>query len=154
METDDTGSPVVVVVVRCPAEPIQQEEKGSLREGKRRGAVLTRWPSLKTLTRFWLKGRRPGTCTMATECQAESAKDTSGKLRVMYSFRVHTATTRVPAAVKKASNPEPLLVKKLGASKTVMSDTPCLPRSGSLALGRHTPTCTVVFAGGAGWELR
>lgn len=28
METDDAGSPVVVVVVRCPAEPIQQEEKG------------------------------------------------------------------------------------------------------------------------------
>lgn len=46
--------------------------------------------------------------------QAESAKDTSGKLTVRYSFRVHTATTRVPAAVKKASNPEPLLVKKLG----------------------------------------
>lgn len=45
--------------------------------------------------------------------QAESAKDTSGKLRVTYSFRVHTATTRVPASVKKASNPEPLLVKKL-----------------------------------------
>lgn len=36
---------------------------------------------------------------------------------VKYSFRVHTATTRVPAAVKKASNPEPLLVKKLRASQ-------------------------------------
>lgn len=52
--------------------------------------------------------------------QAESAKDTSGKLMVMYSFRVHTATTRVPASVKKASKPEPLLVKKLGASKPIM----------------------------------
>lgn len=52
--------------------------------------------------------------------QAESAKDTSGKLMVTYSFRVHTATTRVPAAVKKASNPEPLLVKKLEAGEPVM----------------------------------
>lgn len=38
---------------------------------------------------------------------------------VKYSFRVHTATTRVPAAVKKASNPEPLLVKKLGTGQAV-----------------------------------
>lgn len=46
---------------------------------------------------------------------------------VTYSFRVHTATTRVPAAVKKASNPEPLLVKKLGASKPVMPAPSCSP---------------------------
>lgn len=46
---------------------------------------------------------------------------------VMYSFRVHTATTRVPAAVKKASNPEPLLVKKLGESKPVMPAPSCSP---------------------------
>lgn len=72
---------------------------------------------------------------------------------VMYSFRVHTATTRVPAAVKKASNPEPLLVKKLRASKSVMPVSSCSP-SQWVPSPWQLPTCTTVFAGGAGWELR
>ena len=47
---------------------------------------------------------------------------------VKYSFRVHTATTSVPAAVKKASNPEPLLVKKLGGGQA--SYACCSPHPG------------------------
>lgn len=85
--------------------------------------------------------------------QAESAKDTSGKLMVTYSFRVHTATTRVPAAVKKASNPEPLLVKKLEAGEPVMPAPSRSPWQ-RVPSRRRLPTCTVVSAGGAGWELR
>lgn len=203
MGTGGVGSPVVVVVVRCPAEPIQQEEKGcgagvgqvvrsqrspgfrlhpvphtdpcghadprgrSLRPHRIRDAPATPGlpkPCLAHLTeggaakgcrldqlavfvdmdqvlaegpapRHMDNGHavleqkprhqagawgllhpppRPSERMRERLTQAESAKDTSGKLMVKYSFRVHTATTSVPAAVKKASNPEPLLVKKLG----------------------------------------
>lgn len=71
--------------------------------------------------------------------QVESAKDTSGKLRVKYSFLVHTATTRVPVAVKKASKPEPLLVKKLGAGQASYACwLSCSPWQ-SLVPGSHPP---------------
>ena len=76
-----------------------------------------------------------------------------GHFRQVHGHVLLPATTRVPAAVKKASNPEPLLVKKLGASKLVMPVPSCslwpwIPSPWRL------PTCTVVSAGGAGWELR
>lgn len=59
---------------------------------------------------------------------------------VKYSFRVHTATTRVPAAVKKASNPEPLLVKKLGADQASYAcRLSCSPWHSALVPGSHSP---------------
>lgn len=80
--------------------------------------------------------------------QAESAKGTSGRLTVRYSLLVHTATTRVPAAVKKASNPEPPLVKKLGEAKPAVSaGAPAGPGTAPRAPGGRPPTCTAAFAG-------
>lgn len=51
-------------------------------------------------------------CTSLT--QAPSLRGFSGSETAMYSFLVHTATTSTPSIVKKASNPVPLAVKKLG----------------------------------------
>lgn len=48
--------------------------------------------------------------------QAPSLRGISGSETAMYSFLVHTATTSTPSMVKKASNPVPLAVKKLGES--------------------------------------
>ena len=59
---------------------------------------------------------------------------------VKYSFRVHTATTRVPAAMKKASNPEPLLVKKLGAGQASYARwLSCSPWHRALVPSSHPP---------------
>lgn len=82
---------------------------------------------------------------MATQCQEESAKDTSGKLMVKYSFRVHTATTRVPAAVKKASNPEPLLVKKLYS---------CFRWSGRVGVGAGAGAPAVGCRQSQAWKVK
>lgn len=45
--------------------------------------------------------------------QAQSLNGCSGKETAMYSFLVHTATTKTSSVVKKASKPVPLAVKKL-----------------------------------------
>lgn len=72
---------------------------------------------------------------------------------VKYSFRVHTATTRVPAAVKKASNPEPLLVKKL---RTSQASYACWfshsPWHSALVPGNHPPVQLLSLERpGGGW---
>ncbi len=43
----------------------------------------------------------------------QSLNGCSGRETAMYSFLVHTATTRTSSVVKKASKPVPLAVKKL-----------------------------------------
>lgn len=65
-----------------------------------------------------MKGDVPSQRKGTLLTHAESLKVKSGSATVIYSFLVHTATTSIPSAVKKASKPVPLAVKKLQGGVT------------------------------------